>query len=244
MAARCVGADRAGLGADRVPAGGRPLERQRRCSTRTGWRPAAGPNGSFLLPGRLPSTITTHAGFGYHWWPLDGAGDRVTADGMRGQFVYVDRPRRTVVVKTSAWPTRIPGGTASAETCAISRCRRLPRPRRRRPEPSALSSAYAPHTRGAPVLASCHDGACDQRTGREQGRRPSPSRPAASSRWTARSGCWSSLPPRLRGARRWRLWPRTPSSTGRRPGGCSEPSRLMGWSSAIRARTATRSVSP
>ena len=23
---------------------------------------------------------------------------------MRGQFVYVDRPRRTVVVKTSAWP--------------------------------------------------------------------------------------------------------------------------------------------
>ena len=26
------------------------------------------------------------------------------ADGMRGQFVYVDRPRRTVVVKTSAWP--------------------------------------------------------------------------------------------------------------------------------------------
>ena len=28
----------------------------------------------------------------------------MTADGMRGQFVYVDRPRRTVVVKTSAWP--------------------------------------------------------------------------------------------------------------------------------------------
>jgi CubicO group peptidase (beta-lactamase class C family) len=57
-----------------------------------------------LRPGRLPSTITTHAGFGGHWWPLDDRGDRVTADGMRGQFVYVDRPRRTVVVKTSAWP--------------------------------------------------------------------------------------------------------------------------------------------
>jgi CubicO group peptidase (beta-lactamase class C family) len=56
-----------------------------------------------LRPGRLPSTITTHAGFGGHWWPLDDAGRRVTADGMRGQFVYVDRPRRTVVVKTSAW---------------------------------------------------------------------------------------------------------------------------------------------
>jgi CubicO group peptidase (beta-lactamase class C family) len=62
------------------------------------------PERPFLLPGRLPSTITTHAGFGYHWWPLDGHGTKVTADGMRGQFVYVDRPRRTVVVKTSAWP--------------------------------------------------------------------------------------------------------------------------------------------
>jgi len=62
------------------------------------------PERSFLEPGRLPSTLTTHAGFGYHWWPLDDRGDRVTADGMRGQFVYVDRPLRTVVVKTSAWP--------------------------------------------------------------------------------------------------------------------------------------------
>jgi len=62
------------------------------------------PEREFLAPGRLPSTITTHAGFGYHWWPLDPAGERVTADGMRGQFVYVDRPRRVVVVKTSAWP--------------------------------------------------------------------------------------------------------------------------------------------
>jgi len=61
------------------------------------------PEQPFLQPGRLPSTITTHAGFGYHWWPLDEHGTRVMADGMRGQFVYVDRPRRTVVVKTSAW---------------------------------------------------------------------------------------------------------------------------------------------
>jgi CubicO group peptidase (beta-lactamase class C family) len=66
------------------------------------------PERSFLLPGRLPSTITTHAGFGYHWWPLDALGTKVMADGMRGQFVYVDRPRRTVVVKTSAWPYEDP----------------------------------------------------------------------------------------------------------------------------------------
>lgn len=58
----------------------------------------------FLAPGRLPSTITTHAGFSAHWWPLDAGGRRTTADGMRGQFVYVDRALRTVVVKTSAWP--------------------------------------------------------------------------------------------------------------------------------------------
>jgi CubicO group peptidase (beta-lactamase class C family) len=66
------------------------------------------PEQDFLAPGRLPSRITTHAGFGYHWWPLDQAGERVMADGMRGQFVYVDRPRRTVVVKTSAWPYEDP----------------------------------------------------------------------------------------------------------------------------------------
>jgi CubicO group peptidase (beta-lactamase class C family) len=62
------------------------------------------PEQPFLRPGRLPSTITTHAGFGYHWWPVTDDGSRVMADGMRGQLVYVDRPRRTVVVKTSAWP--------------------------------------------------------------------------------------------------------------------------------------------
>src|SRR5215510_4729451 len=62
------------------------------------------PEREFLAPGRLPSTITTHAGFGYHWWPLDPAGDCVMADGMRGQFVYIDRPRGVVIVKTSAWP--------------------------------------------------------------------------------------------------------------------------------------------
>jgi CubicO group peptidase (beta-lactamase class C family) len=62
------------------------------------------PSLPILMPGRLPSTITTHAGFGYQWWPLDGAGRTLTADGMLGQFVYVDRDRRVVVVKTSAWP--------------------------------------------------------------------------------------------------------------------------------------------
>jgi CubicO group peptidase (beta-lactamase class C family) len=58
----------------------------------------------FLRPGRLPSTITTHVGFGLHWWPLDDTGTRVAADGSRGQFLYVDRSTGVVVVKTSRWP--------------------------------------------------------------------------------------------------------------------------------------------
>ena len=62
------------------------------------------PPGPWMAPGRLPSTITTHAGFGYHWWPLDTDGVRVTADGSRGQFGYVDRDLGVAVLKTSLWP--------------------------------------------------------------------------------------------------------------------------------------------
>jgi CubicO group peptidase (beta-lactamase class C family) len=65
---------------------------------------ASVPSLPFLEPGRLPSSITTHAGFGWAWWPLDRDGRRVTADGSRGQFSYLDRDLDVVVVKTSAWP--------------------------------------------------------------------------------------------------------------------------------------------
>ena len=67
-------------------------------------RDSSAPSLPYTRPGLLPSDITTHAGFGYHWWPLDDTGDLVMADGSRGQFTLVDRARRTVVVKTSAWP--------------------------------------------------------------------------------------------------------------------------------------------
>jgi CubicO group peptidase (beta-lactamase class C family) len=70
-----------------------------------GWVDAASrPSLPFLRPGRLPDPLSAHVGFGFHWWPLDDAGSVVAADGSRGQFVVVDRARRTVVVKTSAWP--------------------------------------------------------------------------------------------------------------------------------------------
>ena len=65
---------------------------------------AARPAYPFLGVGRLPSSITTHAGFGYHWWPMDGSGRRLTADGSRGQFACADRVSGAVVVKTSQWP--------------------------------------------------------------------------------------------------------------------------------------------
>jgi len=65
---------------------------------------AARPAYPFLAPGRLPSTITTFAGFGYHWWPMDAEGRRVTADGSRGQFACADRHTGAAVVKTSQWP--------------------------------------------------------------------------------------------------------------------------------------------
>lgn len=88
--------DWARLGALQIDGGGLVSEQWVAASSR--------PSKPFLAPGRLPSTITTHAGFGWHWWPLDADGSRVTADGMVGQFVYVDRRTRTVVVKMSAWP--------------------------------------------------------------------------------------------------------------------------------------------
>jgi CubicO group peptidase (beta-lactamase class C family) len=65
---------------------------------------AARPAYPFLAVGRLPSSLTAHAGFGYHWWPMDDAGHRVTADGSRGQFACADRRSGAVVVKTSQWP--------------------------------------------------------------------------------------------------------------------------------------------
>ncbi|RLV50543.1 class C beta-lactamase-related serine hydrolase [Nocardioides mangrovicus] len=71
----------------------------------TAWAQASStPTQPWLEPGRLPSSITTHAGFGYHWWPLSADGSRVTADGSRGQFGYADRDRGVAVVKTSLWP--------------------------------------------------------------------------------------------------------------------------------------------
>ncbi len=81
-----------------------PAGRRERLLDESWLRASAVPSLPFLRPGRLPSTITTHAGFGYHWWPLDDEGRRLTADGSRGQFGFVDHDLGVVVVKTSRWP--------------------------------------------------------------------------------------------------------------------------------------------
>lgn len=89
------------LAVDGTTAGVRILDRS--------WIDAAGrPAYPFCAPGRLPSSITTHAGFGYHWWPLDDRGVRLTADGSRGQFACADRDSGAVIVKTSLWPYEDP----------------------------------------------------------------------------------------------------------------------------------------
>ena len=54
-------------------------------------------------------------GYGYQWWvPNDHAFEAI---GLQGQFIFVDRPTRTVVVKLSYFP---PGQDApSDETAAF-----------------------------------------------------------------------------------------------------------------------------
>ena len=70
-------------------------------AARPDWVEAPGRRCRSCGPAGSPRRSSTHAGFGYHWWPLDDAGARVAADGSRGQFVYVDRAPAPVVVKTS-----------------------------------------------------------------------------------------------------------------------------------------------
>ena len=99
-----VAAAAVGLGPDRAAADARRrCPTGGTCSTTTGSTRAPGRCCRSSSPGRLPSALSTHVGFGYHWWPLDELGARVSADGSRGQFVYLDRPSEVVVVKTSNW---------------------------------------------------------------------------------------------------------------------------------------------
>ena len=72
---RRAGRRRPRLGPDRVAAGRRhgcPTAHAA-ARTATGSTTRSRPSLPFLRPGRLPSALSTHVGFGYHWWPLDDA---------------------------------------------------------------------------------------------------------------------------------------------------------------------------
>ena len=102
--------------------------------------------------------------------PSYDVGDRVSADGSRGQFVYVDRPRRVVAVKTSAWSysdaacdrqcrdlkTALPVDPADVRTAAAE-LTTAPAPKERRWQSCARPVEPARHHR-APVGLGHHGG--------------------------------------------------------------------------------------
>jgi len=59
------------------------------------------PSAPRLAPGANPASSWTF-GYGYHWWVPEHADDEFLGIGIWGQYVYVDRARDLVIVKTSA----------------------------------------------------------------------------------------------------------------------------------------------
>ncbi len=95
---------------------------------------AARPSYPFLAPGHLPSTITAHAGFGYHWWPLD-------ADGHRA-----DRRRQPRAVRRRRPPYR----HGRREDLAVALRRRVGRPALARPQLPRAARPARPGTAAHP----------------------------------------------------------------------------------------------
>jgi CubicO group peptidase (beta-lactamase class C family) len=65
-----------------------------------------------------PGSAGEGRGYAYLWWTIDGT-SAYTMLGGEGQFVYVDPPSRTVVVKLSHVPVGADGTRATAETFAF-----------------------------------------------------------------------------------------------------------------------------
>ena len=59
------------------------------------------PSAPRLEPGENPASFWTF-GYGYKWWVPENPQDEFLAIGIWGQYVYVDRARKIVIVKTSA----------------------------------------------------------------------------------------------------------------------------------------------
>lgn len=83
---------------------------------RTGWRDTAGrPEGSLTAPGTLISGYAL--GYGYQWWSLPSS-RAFTAQGIYGQFLYIDPAEDVVGVVWGAWNTPN-DGAAEIETYAL-----------------------------------------------------------------------------------------------------------------------------
>jgi CubicO group peptidase (beta-lactamase class C family) len=81
-----------------------------------GWRELAGrPDTPLTAPGTLIPGYPL--GFGYHWWSLPN-GSAFVAQGIFGQFLYLDPAEDLVVVVWSAWPTPT-DPVSEAETYAL-----------------------------------------------------------------------------------------------------------------------------
>ncbi|MCR9087605.1 MAG: beta-lactamase family protein [Rhodobacteraceae bacterium] len=59
------------------------------------------PSAPRLEPGENPASFWTF-GYGYHWWIPEDPQEEFLAIGIWGQYIYVDRTRAVVIVKTSA----------------------------------------------------------------------------------------------------------------------------------------------
>jgi hypothetical protein len=72
----------------------------------------------------LSSSVTADAdpnfGYGYFWWTVKGT-EAFTAVGGEGQFIYVDPPSQTVIVKLSHGPVGPEAVPVVAETLAFFR---------------------------------------------------------------------------------------------------------------------------
>ena len=121
----------------------RRRHRRRRAAARRGLGRGAHarPAYPFLRPGRLPSSITTHAGFGYHWWPTRrrrAAGDRRRQP--RPVRLRRPRPRRGRREDLAVALRRLPGRPPVPRP-------QLPRPGRRSPRRPSTAPDTAPPSR-------------------------------------------------------------------------------------------------
>lgn len=64
-------------------------------------RASTQPTAAHLQPGDNPASFWTF-GYGYHWWVPENPQEEFLAIGIWGQYIFVDRSKEVVIVKTSA----------------------------------------------------------------------------------------------------------------------------------------------